>query len=256
MSYSVFNGGKRLRPALVYAAAQALGRVGELTDRAAASVECMHVYSLIHDDLPAMDDDALRRGQPSCHIAYDEATAILAGDALQSEAFRILAESREPQALALIGELARAGGTEGMVTGQVLDLAAEGNPDIDLDSLAKIHRAKTGALITASVRMGAISAAASEIELDALTRYAEAIGLAFQVHDDVLDVIADTEVLGKPQGSDQQSCKATYVSLLGLEQAKLQALTLCADAKAALQGFNGSAHMLSMIADYAIERSH
>ena len=199
MRYSIFNGGKRIRPALCFAAAEAISGTDNNTAKVAAAVEMIHAYSLIHDDLPAMDDDNLRRGKPTCHIQFDEATAILAGDALQSLAFQQLTELSDfpaPAALQLVSMLSRHGGCSGMVTGQAIDLAATGQP-VNIDQLKNMHAHKTGALIEASVLMGAIATnAATQQQLDALTGFARAIGLAFQIQDDILDVESSTEQLG------------------------------------------------------------
>jgi farnesyl diphosphate synthase/geranylgeranyl diphosphate synthase type II len=250
MQYSVLNGGKRIRPLLVLAAAEACGGINEHSLRAAAAVEYVHAYSLIHDDLPAMDDDALRRGLPTCHIAFDEATAILAGDALQCAAFECLSE--EPETLPLVAILAKAAGSQGMVLGQAIDLAAV-DQQLTLAELSRMHQYKTGALITASVQMGAATAGANQSQQAALLEYAAAIGLAFQIHDDILDVVADTQTLGKQQGSDAANNKPTYVSLLGLAAAEQKALALCVSAKAAIAHLP-QGQILEAIAAYIIER--
>lgn len=256
MRYSVFNGGKRIRPVLVYAAGQALNCPLDQTDAPAAAVEMIHAYSLIHDDLPAMDDDDLRRGKPTCHIQYDEATAILAGDALQTSAFAALTDAQNQTGqLQLLQELVQASGSLGMVAGQMIDLASVGK-SLSLVELENMHRHKTGALIRASVRMGAIAGGASPQQLDALTRYAEALGLAFQVQDDILDVESDTETLGKQQGADIALNKPTYVSLLGLEQAKEKARLLVENAEQSLNDFGPEADLLRELARYVIERDH
>jgi geranylgeranyl pyrophosphate synthase len=218
MRYSALNGGKRVRATLVYAAAMSIaGEVPTYTDNIACALELIHAYSLVHDDLPAMDDDALRRGQPTCHIAFDEATAILVGDALQTLAFECLAKTELPAELRceLILSLAQASGAAGMVAGQSMDLSAE-NRQIALPELEALHQHKTGALIRASVRCGALAAGANPTQLAVLDRYAAAIGLAFQVQDDILDIESSTEQLGKQQGSDLSLNKSTYPSLLGL----------------------------------------
>lgn len=239
MQYGALLGGKRLRPFLVYATGDMFGVSRATLDAPAAAVECIHAYSLMHDDLPAMDDDDLRRGQPTCHIKFGEANAILAGDALQTLAFSILSDAPMPEVpdrdrLAMISELAQASGIAGMCGGQALDLEAEGH-QVDLPSLERIHRHKTGALIRAAVRMGALSAGeAGRRALPALDRYAENIGLAFQVQDDILDVVGDTATLGKRQGADQQLGKSTYPALLGLEQARKKAHDLITDARRSL----------------------
>ncbi|MCC3702154.1 (2E,6E)-farnesyl diphosphate synthase [Rouxiella badensis] len=239
MHHGSLLGGKRLRPYLVYASGQLFGLQLTSLDVPAAAIECIHAYSLIHDDLPAMDDDDLRRGQPTCHVKFGEANAILAGDALQTLAFSILADVEMPEVavsdrLSMISELARASGVAGMCAGQALDLEAEGK-QVDLQALERIHRHKTGALIRAAVRIGALAAGArGRAALPLLDRYAEAIGLAFQVQDDILDVIGDTHTLGKRQGADQQLGKSTYPALLGLEGAQTKAKDLYQEAVAAL----------------------
>lgn len=259
MAYSLRNGGKRVRPTLVYASAAALGQAPNPSlDKVAIALEAIHAYSLVHDDLPAMDDDDLRRGQPSCHIAFDQATAILAGDALQTLAFEWLVSASELDAQVrnqLVLDLAQASGCQGMVLGQAIDLSAV-NQDLDLASLERMHRHKTGALIRASVLMGARACGASDQELACLERYAQAIGLAFQVQDDILDVIADTEVLGKRQGADSARHKPTYVSLLGLDQAREKARGLLDQALEALAPFDAKADPLRALARYIIERDH
>lgn len=224
MDYSMAAGGKRLRPALAWGACQSLARPIELADRAAIAVEMIHCYSLIHDDLPAMDDDDLRRGQPSCHIAFGEAQAILAGDALNTLAFQALADpnlnllplANLPHA---ITTLARCAGPEGMVDGQSLDLLAEGLA-LERLQLEQIHRRKTAALIRASAELGGLAGQADNLQLSALIEFAETLGLAFQVQDDILDVTSTSEQLGKPAGSDVEQDKATYVELLGLSGAQ------------------------------------
>lgn len=267
MNYAALGPGKRLRPALVYAAAQALAgnSAAGQSHEAAAALECVHAYSLVHDDLPAMDDDALRRGRATCHIQFDEATAILAGDALQTQAFELLAAAALPAELKirLIAELAHASGARGMVAGQAIDLAAVDHA-LALEQLEEMHRLKTGALISASARMGAMIGGASDDQLAAITRYAEAIGLAFQVQDDILDVTADTETLGKTQGADAARNKPTYVSLLGLDGARSKAAELHGEASRALATLSASAdatsasgiQILQLLADYIVERTH
>jgi geranylgeranyl diphosphate synthase, type II len=263
MRYSLFNGGKRVRPTLVYASAlaisaNALNTHEELLNRVACALESLHSYSLVHDDLPAMDDDDLRRGKPTCHIAFNEATAILAGDALQTFAFELLSEAEVVDAktqLALIRQLANASGVQGMVLGQAIDLAAVAKT-IDLAQLENMHRHKTGALIRASVSMGATALGASAAQLNALETYAAAVGLAFQVQDDILDVIADTETLGKQQGADIARNKPTYVALLGLEGARAKAQELHQQAIAALNSFGESADYLRALSAYIIERGN
>jgi geranylgeranyl diphosphate synthase type II len=262
MKYSLFNGGKRVRPILIYASAEALSDVTKSTDttasdHAAMAVEAIHAYSLIHDDLPAMDDDALRRGKPTCHIAFDEATAILAGDALQAFAFNILCEAVaiDPATqLQMIHTLSHASGANGMVGGQSLDLAAV-EQTLTLNQLETMHRLKTGALISASTRLGALSTGiASEKQLQALHEYANAIGLAFQVQDDILDVTSDTHTLGKQQGADAALNKPTYISLLGLDAARQKAHQLHEQALDALSGFDYRADNLRHLSAYIINR--
>jgi len=259
MRYSVINGGKRVRPLLVYAACEALGGDPERANGAACAVELIHAYSLVHDDLPAMDDDDLRRGQPTTHRAFDEASAILAGDGLQSLAFEVLADSRRNPhnaelRLAMIASLARAAGPAGMVGGQAIDLGAVGRR-LDQAALETMHRHKTGALIEASVHLGALaSARADERALKALHAYAQAIGLAFQVQDDILDVESDTVTLGKTQGKDQAHHKPTYPALLGLDAAKTYALELRDQALHALRPFDSAAEPLRELARYIVER--
>ncbi len=262
MKYGALLGGKRLRPFLVYATGEMLGASLTTLDAPAAAVECIHSYSLIHDDLPAMDNDTLRRNQPTCHIKYGEATAILAGDALQTLAFSILSTSPMPgvtqQAhLAMISELAMASGAAGMCAGQASDLIAEGR-QIDVGQLEKIHRYKTGALIRAAVRLGALSAGESGQEmLPALDSYADAIGLAFQVQDDILDVTGDTAILGKHQGADQNLGKSTYPALIGLDNARQKTKKLYQEALDALEILTSrslNTTLLHALASFVIER--
>ncbi len=260
MAYACLGGGKRIRPILVYAANSAVGGNQDDADNAACAVELIHSYSLAHDDLPAMDDDDLRRGKPSLHRAFDDATAILAGDALQSLAFDVLSESGckldAGRQLAMVQALAVAVGPAGMVGGQMLDFSGVGQA-LNQQQLAHLHNLKTGALIRAAVTLGALSApACTAQQLTALQTYADAIGLAFQVQDDILDEIADTEILGKPQGSDSQHNKPTYVSVLGLEQAQTLCSELTTKARAALAGFPDSASQLLDLADYLRHRSY
>lgn len=256
MRHGVLVGGKRLRPVLVYAAGRALG-VGDATlDAPAMAIELVHAYSLVHDDLPAMDDDDLRRGQPTVHRAYDEATAILAGDALQALAFEVLARADSPRLPAMIRILAEAAGRDGMVAGQALDMAAVGgHPDVA--ALAAMHGHKTGALIRAAVRLGGLAAVdETDRRLAALDDYARAIGLAFQIHDDVLDVTGDTATLGKASGADAARDKPTYPSLLGLEAAQDRAAALVDEAVAALAPLGEAAAPLEALARYMIQRAH
>lgn len=264
MKHGALLGGKRLRPFLTYAVGTMLGVSENNLDAPAAAIECIHAYSLLHDDLPAMDDDDLRRGQPTCHIKFGEANAILAGDALQTLAFEILASTPMPDVsdtdrIAMLAELAHASGIAGMCGGQALDLEAEGK-QVDLAALERIHQHKTGALIRAAVRLGALAAGKSGRQLlPALDRYAESIGLAFQVQDDILDVIGDSEVTGKRQGSDIQQAKSTYPSLLGLEPAQQKAIELYNDSINALAtimelGYNTAT--LKALANFVIERKN
>lgn len=258
MKYSLLNGGKRIRPLLVYASAQACQANLNHADYAAMAIEMVHAYSLVHDDLPAMDDDDLRRGQPTCHIAFDEACAILAGDALQTEAFSLLSgpiDGLMPgQQLSMVNTLAVASGLYGMAGGQSLDLEAV-NQSVDLAYLENMHNHKTGALIKASVLLGAQCQASLDSHTkEALSQYADAIGLAFQVQDDILDVTSDTQTLGKTQGADAALNKPTYVSLLGLEGAQQKAAQLHQTAMSALDSLGENAQALRQIADYIIKR--
>lgn len=257
MTYSVFNGGKRLRAGLCYAAAEAAGGATADSDRAACALELIHAYSLIHDDLPAMDDDDLRRGQPTCHIAFGEAMAILAGDALQSLAFNLLATPEvvgPDRGLALVKELAAAAGPAGMVAGQAMDMDAVSR-QLSLTELETMHRHKTGALIRAAVIMGALSTTAGgERELAALGKFADALGLAFQVQDDILDVAAETENLGKRQGADMARNKPTYTSLLGLEAARDKLYQLHQASIDALADLGPGARHLQALADFTVQR--
>lgn len=256
MRHGVLGGGKRLRPVLVYAAGRALGAADAALDPPAAAVELIHAYSLVHDDLPAMDDDALRRGQPTVHRAYDEASAILAGDALQTLAFEVLARQAHPRLAALVTTLAEASGRTGMAAGQALDLAAVGQP-ADLEALARMHRHKTGALIRGAVRLGGLIAAdADDPRLVALDAYGAAIGLAFQIQDDILDVTGDTVTLGKTSGADAARDKPTYPALLGLDGARAMADDLLDEALAALAPLGDDAATLAALARHMIERDH
>lgn len=264
-AYSLTRGGKRVRPALVYAAAaavnpQALATEDDATpgalDYIACAVEMIHAYSLVHDDLPAMDDDELRRGQPTTHVAFDEATAVLVGDGLQARALELLTDApglSPGTRVELLRTLAAAAGSRGMVGGQAIDIAAV-DQTITISHLETMHALKTGALIRASVTMGAIAAGATEAQLGALDDYADAIGLAFQVCDDVLDATGDSETLGKQAGADAAHHKPTYVSLLGLEKSREKARKLLNEALAALEGFGDSAALLEEIATYIVDR--
>ncbi|MBA1276747.1 MULTISPECIES: polyprenyl synthetase family protein [Pseudomonadaceae] len=259
MRYSVMNGGKRVRPLLVYAACEALEGGSAQADGAACAVELIHAYSLVHDDLPAMDDDDLRRGQPTTHKAFDEACAILAGDGLQSLAFEALAaEAHNPGdpalRLEMFSSLARAAGPAGMVGGQAIDLGSVGLK-LDRTALELMHRHKTGALIEASVRLGALASGHADADkLAALQRYAQAIGLAFQVQDDILDVESDTVTLGKHQGADIARDKPTYPALLGMDAAKAYALELRDQALDAVAPFGAAAEPLRQLARFIVER--
>jgi geranylgeranyl diphosphate synthase type II len=256
LRYSVFGEAKRVRPILALAAAQAVGGPDEVALAPGAAIELLHTYTLIHDDLPAMDDDDLRRGRPTCHKVYGEATAILAGDALLTLAFEWLAACSAPPPYPphqLVLELARAAGSQGVIGGQMEDIAAEGRaPDADL--VDYIHRHKTGDLIRASVRIGAIAAGAGAAQLDALTRYAEAAGLVFQVADDVLNATASAHTLGKGAGTDQQRGKVTYVAVHGLAGAQMRAQRLLQEALDALAAFGPEAEPLRALAAYVVSR--
>ena len=259
MRYAVLGQGKRVRPSLVYATGYVTGVEGRALDGPASAVELVHAYSLVHDDLPSMDNDDLRRGRPTCHRAFDEATAILAGDALQALAFRVLAHDPEirttpSQRLEMIDTLAHACGSRGMAGGQAIDLEAVGR-ELNLAELENMHIHKTGALIRASVKLGALSQ--PDIDRDLLAKldhYAKCIGLAFQVQDDILDVEGHTEILGKPQGSDIARNKPTYPNLLGLEGARQAAAELYHEAVESLATLGQAAEPLRWIADYIIQR--
>ena len=257
--YSVFGPGKRIRPALVYATAGTLGVPLERVDAAACAVELIHAYSLVHDDLPAMDDDDLRRGRPTCHRAFDEATAILAGDSLQVLAFKILAShpGAPPDAASrvrLIETLAEASGTAGMAGGQALDLAAEGR-SLEIHEVEQIHALKTGALIRASVLMAAHCARGLEsAQLAALGEFGAAVGLAFQVQDDILDVEGDEALTGRPTGSDQARSMPTYPAVAGLEPARARVAVLHAHAARQLDGHGWAESPLAALADWLLSR--
>lgn len=261
MRYTVLNGGKRMRPLLTYCAGQVLNIPPEALDGPACAVEFIHVYSLIHDDLPAMDDDDLRRGKPTCHIAYDEATAILTGDALQALAFQILAHDPSittpaDHRLKMITALAKASGSQGMVGGQAIDLESVGKK-ISLPELENMHIHKTGALIRASIQLATL--AKPNIDPDTiknLDHYGKCIGLSFQVKDDILDEESDTETLGKTQGKDQSNAKPTYPALLGLNGAKQKAQELHQQALDSLTIFGSEADLLRALSLYIIERTH
>ncbi len=259
MHYSLFAGGKRLRPILLLAGARAVG--GNVKDYipAACALECIHTYSLIHDDLPAMDDDDLRRGKPTCHKAFDEATAILAGDGLLTYAFELLthpdllAKVSPERVVKVIRIIAKAAGISGMVGGQMADLLAESRL-VTPEELDFIHRSKTGALITASVLSGAVLAGASPEEEKALEEYGLAIGQAFQIVDDLLDITGDEKVIGKPVGSDQKKGKATYPGIFGIERSRKKACELVEKALSAIEMFDDQAEPLRDIARYIVER--
>jgi len=255
--WSLFAGGKRFRPALLLATGRTFGSDTENLLRAACALEMIHTYSLIHDDLPAMDDDDLRRGRPTCHVKFDDATAILAGDALQTLAFLTIAEDERlsPKLrVQLIAEIARAAGTpEGMVAGQALDLDAESR-DVTSAELERIHHRKTGALIRAAARCGAIIAGANEKALAAITEYAISLGLLFQITDDLLDVTATAEDLGKTPGKDARSRKATYPALYGIEATHAQLKAVHQAARDALQGVSQPTQLLCSIADFIRKR--
>jgi farnesyl diphosphate synthase len=253
MRYATLGGGKRVRPLLVYAAAEATGGDVEYADARAAAVELIHAYSLVHDDLPCMDDDSLRRGKPTCHVAFDEATALLAGDALQSLAFAVLAGSGAGAGDAC-AILADAVGVCGMAGGQQLDLDATGRA-LDANSLAQLHAMKTGALIRAAVRLGAHTATVPVVDATALDRYAVAAGLAFQVVDDVLDVEGSSASLGKTAGKDAAQNKATFVTLHGVEGARREAMRLRGEAHEALAPLGARARRLTELADWIVLRN-
>lgn len=260
IQYAIFNGGKRFRPTLCYATANALGADMQQVDCVAASIELVHCYSLVHDDLPAMDNDDLRRGKPTCHIAFDEATAILVGDALQAYAFQVLAqlnpEISSQQKLRMMVSLAIASGSEGIAAGQALDLAST-NKLCTLQELERIHRYKTGKIISACIDLSAQALHEDgSNKHHALQEYALSLGLAFQVKDDILDIEGNTEVLGKKQGADQALNKSTYPNLLGLTQAKEKAEALHQQALDALEEFGDEADLLRALSDYVIHREN
>jgi geranylgeranyl diphosphate synthase type II len=260
MRYSMFAGGKRLRPILVIASAEAVGGSGEAVTKAvlntACAFECIHTYSLIHDDLPAIDNDDLRRGRATCHKVFGEAAAILAGDALLTIAFELMASSvsdDNASSMRVVHEISRAAGSTGMIGGQMVDIESEGK-DIDSALLEHIHIHKTGALILSAVRCGAILGRASENELENLTRYGEAVGLAFQIADDILDVEGERREMGKEAGGDEKKKKATYPALFGLTESKEIAKELTERARKTLKGFDKKADPLRAIALYIVER--
>ena len=259
MSYVSVGGGKRFRPLLVAAAARLGAAEAEALSQAMAAIEYVHVYSLVHDDMPEMDNDSLRRGKPTCHVQYDQATALLVGDALQTLAFDVLSRPVNlpaAQQLQRVQVLARASGSEGMAGGQGIDLANVGK-DLSLAQLQHMHGLKTGALIRAAVALGGLSC--SDVSASLLTDldvYADKLGLAFQVIDDVLDCEQDTATLGKTAGKDEEANKPTYVKLLGLEGARTQAISLAEEAKAAVATYGDAAAALLGLADYVIKRNH
>ena len=255
MRHAALDGGKRMRPLLVYATGTAFGCDAAGLDAAAAAVELVHAYSLVHDDLPAMDDDALRRGKPTVHVAFDEATAILAGDALQSLAFELLAAAplAAEARVSMLQELARAAGVHGMCGGQALDIAATGRA-IDALALERLHRLKTGALLRASVRLGAIAADVDPGTRARLDRFADALGLAFQVRDDLLDVEGDRHVLGKTPGKDQALDKATFPAVVGLDASRARLAALRTEMDAALAPLGATVRWLDVLGRQAIDR--
>lgn len=261
MHYAVLNGGKRIRPILTYAAGHAVNISAAVLDTPACAVELIHAYSLVHDDLPAMDDDDLRRGKPTCHKAFDEATAILSGDALQALAYHVLAHGLDEsiptqQQLQMVEVLALASGSRGMAGGQAIDMGAVGQ-ELNIAELENMHVHKTGALIRASVTLGALCQPKIEpATLKKLDHYAKCIGLAFQIQDDILDIEGNTETIGKVRGADKARNKPTYPALLGLENAKKMAHELYDDALASLESLGDSTEPLHWIADYVINRSH
>ena len=258
MRYSCLNGGKRLRALLVYATGEALGVDLDQLDAPASAVEMIHAYSLVHDDMPIMDNDDLRRGQPTCHKKYDDATALLVGDALQSLAFETLCENTlaPEQHCQMVKTLAQQAGVLGMAGGQAIDLESVGKT-LTLDTLQSMHELKTGALIRASVRLGALAAAQIDTQtLAKLDKYAQCIGLAFQVQDDVLDLIADTDTLGKTQGADLALNKPTYPALMGLAEAQQKAVDLRDEALAQLDQLPFNTQALAALASFVVQRSH
>ena len=257
MRYAAQGGGKRIRPLLVFAAGELGNANPKVLDAAAAAIEMIHAYSLVHDDLPCMDDDDLRRGRPTVHKAFDEATALLVGDALQTKAFEVLVDTQgtAEMRLSLIGELSKASGSLGMAGGQAIDLESVGQK-IDLTALKQMHAMKTGALLSCAVRMGAIAAELDATALSQLTQYSTALGLAFQVVDDVLDATADSQTLGKTAGKDAADDKPTYVTLMGLEYAQNQAKELQELALDSLAPFGPKADALRALARLVVERTH
>jgi len=251
MRYSVFAGGKRLRPMLAIAAYELCGGTGDRIYPAACALEMMHTFSLIHDDLPCMDDDDFRRGKPTSHKVFGEAIAVLAGDALCIHAYEILGRYHDTP---VVEEISRALGTAGMIGGQVADIESEGQKEVDEAMLRFIHTHKTEALITTSLRTGAIIARADTVSLERITEYGQCIGLAFQIVDDILDITSTTEQLGKDAGSDLENMKATYPRLFGLDASKLEARRLIDKAKEILKPFGAKGALLTELADFIVER--
>jgi farnesyl diphosphate synthase len=256
MRYAAQGGGKRIRPLLVYAAGQLAEQTSDETlDAAAVAIECIHAYSLVHDDLPCMDDDDLRRGRPTVHKAFDEATALLVGDALQTRAFEVLANATAPaeMRLKMIAALAAASGSRGMAGGQAIDLESVGKK-LDLAGLQQMHAMKTGALLSCAVELGGIAANLNEAQIAHLEQYSKALGLAFQIVDDVLDATADSQTLGKTAGKDAAANKPTYVTLMGLDYAQKQAKELQETAISSLEGFGSKAQALKDLALLVVNR--
>ncbi|MEE1050364.1 MAG: farnesyl diphosphate synthase [Clostridia bacterium] len=264
MKYAISAGGKRIRPVLVMSVAELFGAGIKDAARVALAVECVHNYSLIHDDLPCMDDDDLRRGRPTCHKVYGESTALLAGDGLLNCAFEILSDRQKYENIsaeslvAITSCLATASGVWGMIGGQVIDLIHEKRTDVTLDEIIVKHAGKTGALIRAAAVCGALCAGLAENDekISAIDEFSSKLGLAFQIKDDILDVIGDEEVLGKPIGSDEKSGKATFVSLMGMDAASEYLDTVTSEAKCALEIFGESARFLNDLADFLLTRSY
>jgi len=257
MRHAVLGGGKRIRPLLVYATGTAFGAEEATLDAPAAAVELIHAYSLVHDDLPAMDDDSLRRGRPTVHVAFDEATAVLVGDGLQTLAFEVLSEAdiAPPILIGMVKTLARASGARGMVGGQALDLAAVARR-LDIDGLRRMHAAKTGALIRAAVRLGAFTACVTETAKLQLDDYADALGLAFQIRDDILDVEGDPALIGKTAGKDAANAKPSYPAILGLAASRALLTELGERMQHALDGLDADTAELAHLGRFAVSRGH
>lgn len=258
MRYSIFAGGKRLRPILCLAAAEACGGDPAKAMPAACATEILHTYTLVHDDLPCMDDDDLRRGRPTCHKVFGDGMAVLCGDALLTEAFLILAETAATpryKVESFIRELALTGGSRHLIGGQVMDLEGEGKP-LNKKQLVAIHKAKTAALLTSSLRLGAMAVNATPAKLEALTTFGQCLGLAFQIIDDILDVTQSTEVLGKTAGKDANVAKATYPAIVGLEKSRKEAAALTRKAMSALDAFGKKALHLHQLADFLLAREY